>query len=161
MLASEELEPGHGWDYRRLRMARDNSKTSGDAMARELMAGFKQQAIESGTDKDITLSLIDLHEMAQLGNAISSFADALKTNAPMAAGAIGSSAAGTVAFGKAPDPAQATNMIDIGDFAISRSTSLRSRPTTERTTISCASSARGATSSRSTTSRTSVRCRPS
>ena len=60
MIASQELEPGHGWDYRALQVARRRPGATVDELGAALVDGFEGQAEEEATDSEITLSLIDL-----------------------------------------------------------------------------------------------------
>ena len=61
MIGSEELEPGHGWDYTAIV---DYLGNAGDfsvvGLGNEILASFKKSARESGSAEAITLSLLDL-----------------------------------------------------------------------------------------------------
>ena len=60
LLASEELEPGHGWDYRSLSAFSTQPSLGPLALGRAIADGFESQAKEYGTASDITLSLLDM-----------------------------------------------------------------------------------------------------
>src|SRR5690606_34710951 len=51
LLASQELEPGHGWDYRALEAAVGGSTT--DALGVALIDAFAEQARDEGTETEI------------------------------------------------------------------------------------------------------------
>jgi hypothetical protein len=57
MVASQELVPGHGADYRSLP---DAVAGAPENFATSMIGGFQRQAREQGTDAEITMSLIDL-----------------------------------------------------------------------------------------------------
>src|SRR5690606_22703317 len=48
LLASEELEPGHGWDYAALRVLRDDPSTDPVTLGRAIADGFQAQAAANG-----------------------------------------------------------------------------------------------------------------
>ena len=50
LLASQELEPGHGWDYRALQVLEDQPDTDVDTLGSMIIDGFESQAKELGTD---------------------------------------------------------------------------------------------------------------
>ena len=60
LLASEELEPGHGWDYRSLSILSAQAEVEPLELGRAIVDGFESQAKEFGTASDITLSLLDM-----------------------------------------------------------------------------------------------------
>ena len=73
MLASEELEPGHGWDYTRLAILDNTSPASTIELGKEIINGFVSYAQRDGTSADITLSLIDLNEVSDLIDDLTAF----------------------------------------------------------------------------------------
>lgn len=112
-LSSEELEPGHGWDYRSLEILKADPKTQPPELARRIMDGFEAQAAQAGTGQELTLSLLDLTLLGELEAAVNTFAQAAaKTDGTL----IGKQRAQTLGFGKAPDPTQDTHMMDLGQF---------------------------------------------
>lgn len=117
LLASEEFEPGHGWDYRSFAGARDNPALLPPEVGKSVISGFKTQAIANQTATGITLSLVDLYALDPLGAAIATLAQTLNGNLNEFAQLVGTERPETLAFGKAPDPAADTNMIDLGDFS--------------------------------------------
>ena len=114
MVASQELEPGHGWDYRSLAVLAENPAASPVELGRALLEGFQEQAMASGQDEYITLSLIDLGLMdslrEDLGTFAASFAEAPQALAPV----LGRVRAETLSFGRDPNPALDSNLADLG-----------------------------------------------
>lgn len=117
MLASQELEPGHGWDYRALQVIADDPSISPDGLGAALIDGFEGQAEEEGTDASITLSLIDLTQMPAVDEALADFGVALSERADSIGPVIGRTRAQTLGFGRSPDPSQDTHMADLGMLA--------------------------------------------
>jgi hypothetical protein len=114
LLSSQELEPGHGWDYRVLQMLRDSPETDVDMLGRALVDGFRGQAISEGTEAEITLSLVDLEAMPALDTALAAFTDSLTSRAGALGSIIGRTRATTLGFGRQPDPTEDTHMVDLG-----------------------------------------------
>lgn len=117
LVASQELEPGHGWDYRSLELLADDPDATPDAFGEEIIAGFARQAAEQGTQDQITLSMVDLTRMDAVDDAVATFADALVADSTAAAPAVGQSEATTLAFGKHPDQTQDKHLSDLGLLA--------------------------------------------
>jgi len=114
LLSSQELEPGHGWDYRVLQMLLDEPETDVDTLGRALVDGFRGQAINEGTEAEITLSLVDLEAMPALDAALAAFTEALTPRAGALGSIIGRTRASTLGFGRQPDPTEDTHMVDLG-----------------------------------------------
>lgn len=116
MVASQELEPGHGWDYRSLAVLDDPAVTDVDALGGAILDGFAAQAKEQGTSDEITLSLVDLTKMPAVDEAITAFSDAVQARVADIAPVIGSVRANTLGFGRSPDPTEDTQMADLGQL---------------------------------------------
>jgi len=116
MVASEELEPGHGWDYRSLAVLDDPDPVDVDALGAAILDGFAGQAKEQGTDDEITLSLVDLTQMSTLDAALADFSAAVSERVADLAPVIGSVRASTLGFGRSPDPTEDTQMADLGQL---------------------------------------------
>src|SRR3546814_1181946 len=87
MLASQELEPGHGWKYASLQVIAEDPSIGVDALGSELIDGFEDQAAEQENGESITLSLTDLTKMPALDEALGTFGPALASpGAPCAPG---------------------------------------------------------------------------
>ena len=65
MVASQELEPGHGWDYRALSVLADDPATDvDDARRRASSTASRPRPRRRAPSGEITLSLLDLTQMA-------------------------------------------------------------------------------------------------
>lgn len=117
MVASQELEPGHGWDYTALQVLADDPEASADELGAALIDGFAAQAEAAGTQDEITLSMVDLTTMGAVDDAVEGFAEAMEENSAAVAPAVGQSEAATLAFGKSPDEAQDKHLSDLGMLA--------------------------------------------
>ncbi|WP_081788408.1 clostripain-related cysteine peptidase [Candidatus Blastococcus massiliensis] len=117
MIASQELEPGHGWDYRAFQVAADDPDADVDTLGTAIVDGFAAQADEEGTGADITLSMIDLNRMAAVDEALAEFSDALSSRAADIAPVVGRERAEVLSFGRDPDPEVDTHMADLGLLA--------------------------------------------
>ncbi len=116
MIASQELEPGHGWDYRSLALLAERPDTDVDELGREILNGFRDQAKAEGTADSITLHLLDLTMMPALDSAMASFATAIDERVAAVAPVLGATRADTLEFGRSPDPVESTHMADLGQL---------------------------------------------
>lgn len=114
MLASQELEPGHGWDYTALGLLNDQPNTDVDTLGRALIDGFEAQAKAEETISEITLSLVDLTKMPEVEAAMTDFTTVLTARAAALGPVIGRERATVLGFGRNPDPANDTHMVDLG-----------------------------------------------
>ena len=112
MLASQELEPGHGWDYSALDVAARGATV--DELGGALIDGFEAQAQEQQTDAKITLSLVDLTRMPDVDDALATLTDRLVERVAGVSSVIGRTLASTLGFGSSPDPDQDSFMSDLG-----------------------------------------------
>ncbi|CAI9409017.1 clostripain-related cysteine peptidase [Nocardioides sp. T2.26MG-1] len=117
LVASQELEPGHGWDYGSLQLLADDPDATVDELGEEILAGFEGQAADQGTQDQITLALIDLTKMDTVDDAVAGFATALTEESTDVAPVVGQSEATTLAFGKSPDETQDKHLSDLGLLA--------------------------------------------
>ena len=115
LLASQELEPGHGWDYTALEAAYRGADV--DGLGSAIIDGFRKQALASGTENEITLSLVDLTAFDAVDTAVSEFADAMTARVADVAPTVGRTLAQTLGFGTNPDPRYDLHMKDLGIFA--------------------------------------------
>ena len=81
MVASEETEPGNGWNYTGWVGALANdSSIDGELLGKAICDSYMDGCREAETDKDATLSLTDLSKVGQLLQAYESFGtEALKS----------------------------------------------------------------------------------
>jgi hypothetical protein len=117
MVASEELEPGHGWDYGALQVVADDPDADADELGHAIVDRFGDQAEAEGTESGITLSLLDLTRMPALDDAVAAFGNALSDDVDRVAPVVGHERARALGFGRSPDPAQDTHMTDLGGLA--------------------------------------------
>lgn len=117
LLASQELEPGHGWDYTALQSVVDNGGATVDELGSALIDGFEKQAREQETSAEITLSLIDLTQMGAVDAALAEFSGQLVDRAEGVSPVVGRSLAQTLGFGTNPDPEQDSYMSDLAILA--------------------------------------------
>lgn len=117
LLASQELEPGHGWDYSALSMIADNGGATVDELGAAIIDGFAAQAADEETSAEITLSLTDLTQMGAVDAALAAFSTQLVDRVDGVAPSVGRTLAETLGFGKSPDPDSDSFMTDLGILA--------------------------------------------
>lgn len=115
MIASQELEPGHGWDYTALEAAYRGATP--DELGSAIIDGFRAQSLAAGTENEITLSMVDLVNFGVVDDAVSAFAAALTERVADVAPTVGRTLASTLGFGSNPDPRYDTHMKDLGILA--------------------------------------------
>jgi hypothetical protein len=116
MVASEELEPGHGWDFASLEILRDRRDVGAVGLAVELIDTYAAQAAEAETGINITLSALDLTAIAELEEALDDLAEVLAEGDPSVIAAFAAARQAALAFGANPDPSLATNLVDLGSL---------------------------------------------
>ncbi|MGE5704161.1 MAG: clostripain-related cysteine peptidase [Clostridia bacterium] len=80
LIASEELEPGHGWNYTPvLQELNKNTAMTGEALGKSIANHFREQAKAEGTDDSITLSVVNLAKVAGVENALNEMVKVLST----------------------------------------------------------------------------------
>jgi hypothetical protein len=85
LVASEELEPGDGWDYDGFLKSVGRSSYTAKDIATKLVETYGKSYMPGGTQsgRDITLSAIDINQLVSgLVPAINDYADELKSNLP-------------------------------------------------------------------------------
>jgi len=117
LLASQELEPGHGWDYSSFAMVGDNGGATVDELGSAIIAGFEAQAVDQEDESEITLSLTDLTKMPAVDAALADFTGQLIDRVDGVAPVVGKTLAQTLGFGKSPDPDSDSFMTDLGILA--------------------------------------------
>jgi hypothetical protein len=117
LLASQELEPGHGWDYGSFGMVGQNGGATVDELGSAIIAGFEAQAVDQQDESEITLSLTDLTRMPAVDAALTEFTGQLITRVDGVAPTVGRTLAQTLGFGKSPDPDSDSFMTDLGILA--------------------------------------------
>jgi len=114
MVASEELEPGTGWDYSAFAYVADYPAGTADGLGRNILETFVSSVGES--EPNVTLSLIDLELIDELTAALDTLADVMADDADSFAAAVGRERAKVVEFGSSPNPEDDFFMIDLGDL---------------------------------------------
>lgn len=117
LLASEELEPGHGWDWRSFGVIRDDATLGPVELGRAIIDGFVAQAQAYDTAANVTLSLTDLYALADLEAGITALSQEGQNQLDTGAITLARTLDGSLAFNRTPDPAQSSHMVDIGDLA--------------------------------------------
>jgi hypothetical protein len=113
-LGSEELEPGHGWDYGSLSLLAADPDAGPLELGRAIIAGYMAKAARENTQGQATLSLVDLSRFPRLVKAIDRFTAAARKGIGRIAPDLGRGADAALAFGKAGSSAQDSHMVDIG-----------------------------------------------
>lgn len=115
-VASEELTPGHGWDYRTLldRLAA-NSAQDGATWAPAMVADFMATY---AADPFVTMTAVSLNQLPALTTAVNNLADRVVANPAQVASAVGDARSGAVAFARAyADSTETYAAVDLAHFA--------------------------------------------
>lgn len=71
LVASQELEPGHGWNYTAIaKHLVSGAPTTGAAIGKAIADSFEQQAVANATEADITLSVVELAKLDPINAAL-------------------------------------------------------------------------------------------
>ncbi len=76
LVASQELEPGDGWDYVWLKELSDNPQSSGEEVGISIVDSFNEYYRENVSDTGSTLSVTDLSKTDRIVNALGALSDA-------------------------------------------------------------------------------------
>ena len=114
LLASEELEPGHGWDYRALEGMRSGQAHSPDDVGALLVAGCEAHSMLWGTFRTITLSLLDLGAIAALTEELEAFSQLITRDITRYAATMGRQRESVLRFGGRGQRSGGTWMYDLG-----------------------------------------------
>ncbi len=117
LLASEDLEPGHGWDYAVLDLVTKTPNTPVVDVGKAIVDGFAKQAEEQKRATSITLSLVDLSKLQAVDDAVKAITTALGKNLTTLVTKIAQSRDTVQEFGRSSNPDDAYFMIDVGDLA--------------------------------------------
>ncbi len=116
MVASEEVEPGHGWNYEELAIVSEDPDIAAPDLAMAMIDGYALQAEDEGTESDITLGLLDLTAVDDLEAAMSEVATAFVADPIAFSPDVASAQHDVLEFGRDPDPTSSTHQIDLGGF---------------------------------------------
>lgn len=114
LLASEELEPGHGWNWSALTAPGGTISTVD--LAQSVLDGFADQSSTYGTS-GVTLSLVDLDLLDPIEDAFVAMTEAVDANAAGLVGRISARRSEALGFGSDPDPAYDYHLVDVGHLA--------------------------------------------
>lgn len=117
LLASEETEPGFGWNWASLQILRDDPTTGPEQLGVRIVQDYQKHAQSFGESSAITLSLTDLVALDVLDSALSGLQSGLTPQLATQAAGIGQQVGKALEFGKAPNPEQGFHTIDLGDLA--------------------------------------------
>jgi hypothetical protein len=113
MLASEELEPGVGWEYQTLRHIAARPSISTEELLSLIIQEYKMSCDAYEVGADITLSAINLNQLHRLDAAV----DALTQHIIQQQATTELLQARTQTYGFGDFPNQSFNLYDIGDLA--------------------------------------------
>jgi hypothetical protein len=114
LVASEEVEPGHGWDYGQLAAIEDDPAIAVPDLASNVLEGYAAQAEDEGTDSDITLGLIDLGGVEGLQAAMDVVASDYIDDPVEYSSDLAYAQQDVLEFGRDPDPSASMYQIDLG-----------------------------------------------
>lgn len=117
LLASEELEPGHGWDWASFGVAANDATVNPVVLSRSIIDGFHAQAVANDTAANITLSLTDLYALDELQQGIELLATEGQRNLDEGAITLARAVDTSLSFNRTPDPSQSSHMVDLGSLA--------------------------------------------
>ncbi|MEG2642315.1 MAG: clostripain-related cysteine peptidase, partial [Eubacterium sp.] len=120
LVASEEVEPGNGWEYTKwLSALGENPGISAVDLGKAICDSFLKGCEDSGTSDKITLSVTDLSKVDSLVSAVDSMGTEALTKAAgnsKVVGQFGRSARAAENYGGNNDEEGYTNMVDLGDL---------------------------------------------
>lgn len=120
LVASEELEPGNGWEYTKwLSALGENPDISAVDLGKAICDAFVEGCEDAGTSDEITLSVTDLSKVDALVSAVDSMGTEVLTKAAgnsKVVGQFGRSARAAENYGGNNDEDGYTNMVDLGDL---------------------------------------------
>lgn len=120
LVASEDLEPGDGWDYVFLSIFNRHPRASGYTIGREIVDTF-MAFYGPNSDEILTLSVVDLSKvqpiMAAMGRLMAQCSDKLLTDRSDNFTNLASRRRNTKTFGEGSPRDNQSDMVDIGDMA--------------------------------------------
>ena len=118
MIASEDLEPGDGWDYSFLPVFNTNPGMTGAELGKAI-AGQFMKYYKKADDEILTISVTDLsragHVMSAMGSLMSKCGG--KLSAPSSFQTLARKRGATVTFGEGSPRDNQCDMVDLGDMA--------------------------------------------
>jgi|GEM_PF-3064757 len=117
MLASEDLEPGHGWDHSAWDTVAKKPNTPITDVGKAIIDAYKKQAEDEQTSSSITLALLDLAKLTPVTDAVKAIADSMGKDLEKLATKMGQSRDSVQEFGRSDNPEDAYFQIDVGDMS--------------------------------------------
>lgn len=114
MMASEELEPGVGWEYTALADLASNPSQGPEAFGRSMIPAYKKTCDLYEQGGDVTLSMIDLNKLSELDVALNKLADAVESSS--AQSTLLRARSGSLSFAKNANPKLDRHLVDLGDL---------------------------------------------
>lgn len=120
LVASEDLEPGDGWNYSFLSVLNRNPEISGDTLGRAI-TDYYMLYFGNDTDNNLTLSVTDLKSagrvMASMGNLMNQCSQSLIASREASFITFAKRRGRTKAFGSGSQLDYISDMVDIADMA--------------------------------------------
>jgi hypothetical protein len=120
LLASEDVEPGHGWDWRSLALLKATPTSNTEALAQRIIADFRAQASDpqlGNGEATLTLSLTDLRQVGAVRDALKTFTDQVLAGGAPRVTALGNARSGARSYQDSPDPRRSLHLYDLADVA--------------------------------------------
>lgn len=119
MVASEETEPGYGWDYTTiLDSLGEDTSMNGEELGKIICDAFYQKCDDYGLADTATLSVIDLTKVGAVNNAFNDYAGgmALATQDMLSFGSVAGRAESAESFGGNTPEEGYCNLVDLTDL---------------------------------------------
>ena len=100
MIASQELEPGYGWDYTALETAARGGSV--DELAASILKAYDEQSTAEG-ESQVTLAEIDLTKMPAVDEAVDAFTAAVGPELADNSSDVGRALSNSLSYGATPD----------------------------------------------------------
>lgn len=115
MIASEEYEPGVGWDWTALEYLAVEPHPTATGLGETIILQYHQHPAVASIPEH-TLSMVDLDGVAAIEVALADLVDSMAASMDQYAPLLGRQRNKTVAFGKNPDPWLDFHMVDLGNL---------------------------------------------
>ena len=120
LVASEELEPGNGWNYTDyLKKLAKNPSMNGEELGKTICDTYYSGCRSYDTDDEITLSVVDMQKIPELVEAYSLWGNEafmLACQSPNTLAKFGRAAEKSINYGGNSRDEGYTNMVDLGDL---------------------------------------------
>ncbi|MBU1493332.1 MAG: hypothetical protein KJ956_05125 [Actinobacteria bacterium] len=115
MIASEESEPGVGWDWTALEYLAVEPHPTAAGLGEAIVTAYHLNPVVADLP-DHTLSMVDLDMMDELEAALADLVDPLTASMGDYAPVLGRQRAKVITFGKNPDPWNEFHLVDLGNL---------------------------------------------